>query len=360
MSCRRAAARRRTSPRTTPRRDEGPSYSPDGRYLAYSKQTHQGLLRRHQAALARRSQVATRAGASPQTGTARSAASPGRPTRSRSTRRSTTRRRERIYRFDVAKGTQHALTTSSSFSSLAIAGKPATLVALRQSFTEPPTLVAVSTKDGAATKLSDHNDAAARRDRLRQGRERDLQGRGRRRHPDVGRSIRRASTRRRNTRSTCILHGGPHNGVYDSWTFRWNARGVLELGLRDGLAQLPRLERLRPGIHRLDQPGRHHAALRGHDQGRGVVRRRSPGSTATAWPRAAAATAASWRRRCSDVRIRSRRSSRTRRSTTTTRMYGGDYGAEKNRFFEAWDKPEECGEVLAARRAPRTSRRRRS
>ncbi len=20
-----------------------------------------------------------------------------------------------------------------------------------------------------------------------------------------------------------ILHGGPHNGVYDSWTFRWNA-----------------------------------------------------------------------------------------------------------------------------------------
>ena len=41
-------------------------------------------------------------------------------------------------------------------------------------------------------------------------------------------------------------------------------------------------------------------------------------------------------------------------------MYGGDYGAEKNRFFEAWERPEEWAKLLAARRAPRTSRRRRS
>src|SRR4030095_13333615 len=66
---------------------------------------------------------------------------------------------ERVYRFDVAKGTQHALTTSSSFNALAIAGKPATLVGLRQSFSEPPTLVSISTRNGSATKLSDHNDA---------------------------------------------------------------------------------------------------------------------------------------------------------------------------------------------------------
>jgi dipeptidyl aminopeptidase/acylaminoacyl peptidase len=31
-------------------------------------------------------------------------------------------------------------------------------------------------------------------------------------------------------------------------------------------------------------------------------------------------------------------------------MYGGDYGAEKNRFFEAWEKPEEW-----ARYSPSTS-----
>src|SRR6185295_8151063 len=67
---------------------------------------------------------------------------------------------ERIFRFDAAKGTRQALTAASSYSSLAIAGKPATLVALRQSFTEPPTLVTVSTRDGAARTLSDHNDAA--------------------------------------------------------------------------------------------------------------------------------------------------------------------------------------------------------
>ena len=45
----------------------------------------------------------------------------------------------RIYRFDVAKGTQRALTKGSSYSSLEVAGKPAKLVAIRQSFSEPPT-----------------------------------------------------------------------------------------------------------------------------------------------------------------------------------------------------------------------------
>ena len=49
--------------------------------------------------------------------------------------------------------------------------------------------------------------------------------------------------------------------------------GVLGLGLRDRLAQLPRLLGLRAGLHRLDQPRLGHQALRGHDRGRKVAGR---------------------------------------------------------------------------------------
>ena len=267
---------------------------------------------------------------------------------------------ERIYRFDVAKGTQHALTTSSSFSSLAIAGKPATLVALRQSFTEPPTLVAVSTKDGAATKLSDHNDeqlAATSFGKVESVTYKGAEG------ADIQMWViyPPGFDPAKKYPLYLILHGGPHNGVYDSWTFRWNAAGVRELGLRDGLAQLPRLERLRPEIRRLDQPRRHHAmpyedtikAAEWFDV-EALDRQR------TAWPRAAAATAASWPRRCSAAPHPFKTLIAHAAVYDNYAMYGGDYGAEKARFFEAWEKPEEFGEVLAGDRAPRTSRRRRS
>ena len=47
--------------------------------------------------------------------------------------------------------------------------------------------------------------------------------------------------------------------------------GVRQLGLRRHLAQLPWLERLRQRLRGLDQPGPHHAALRGHDPRRGLA-----------------------------------------------------------------------------------------
>jgi Tol biopolymer transport system component len=162
-----------------PAADEGPSYSPDGRYLAYSKQTIKGFYgdTKQLWLVDRKSDARRRVAADWDRSVSGITWAPDSKSFYAPVDDAAT---ERIYRFDVAKGAQHALTTSSSFSSLAIAGKPATLVALRQSFTEPPTLVAVSTKNGAATKLSDHNDAQLAADRLRQGRERDLQGRGRR------------------------------------------------------------------------------------------------------------------------------------------------------------------------------------
>ena len=213
---------------------------------------------------------------------------------------------------------------------------------IRQTFTEPPTLVSIDTRGGAATQAL------------------HVQRRG----------ARRASTRARYESVTykgakdadiqmwvvyppgfdatkkypvlMLLHGGPHNAMTDAVQWRWNARGVRELGLRRDVAQLPRLERLRQRLHGLDQSGLDHAAVRGHDQGRGLahgreaVHRQGPhgrrGRQLRRLPRDDVAGPA---------RIRSRRWWRTPRCTTSTRSMGADYGAEKERFFNYWEKPEE-------------------
>ena len=54
------------------------------------------------------------------------------------------------------------------------------IVGLRQSFSEPPTLVSIIPRTGAATKLSDFNDAALANLTQGRGRKRHLQGRERR------------------------------------------------------------------------------------------------------------------------------------------------------------------------------------
>jgi dipeptidyl aminopeptidase/acylaminoacyl peptidase len=130
---------------------------------------------------------------------------------------------QRVYRFDVAKGTPHAVTAASSYSSLAIAGRPATLVAIRQSFIEPPTLVAVATKDGAATKLSDHNDEQLATTSFGKVESVTSPGSG-------GADIQMwviyppGFDPAKKYPLYLLLHGGPHNGITDSWTFRWNAQ----------------------------------------------------------------------------------------------------------------------------------------
>ena len=287
--------------------DDSPSYSPDGRWLAYSKQAIKGfygdtqqlwLIDRKSGAPGRR------IAADWDRSVSGIAWAPDSKSFYASVDDAAT---GRIYRFDVAKGTQHALTEGSSYSAPAIDGKPAVLVC-------------------AAPVVHRAADA------------------GRRRRP---RTARRRSSRTTTTRSSTatafgkvesvtykgadgadiqmwvvyppgfdpakkyplylLLHGGPHNGIHGQLDLPLERAGVLELGLRDRLAQLPRLERLRPGVHRLDQPGRHHASpTRTRSRPRSGSRR-SPGSTPSAWPRAAAATAASSPRCCSAASTRSRR-----------------------------------------------------
>ncbi|MFM2109593.1 MAG: hypothetical protein RLZZ372_517 [Pseudomonadota bacterium] len=133
----------------------------------------------------------------------------------------------RIYRFDVAKpGSPAAITGSSSFASLALAktsGPKPVAVALRQSFTEPPTLVRLDLANGTATKLSNFNDSTL--SATAQGRVESVTYSGATGAPiqmwvvyppDFDPS--------KKYPVFMLLHGGPHNGIQDAVQWRWNAQ----------------------------------------------------------------------------------------------------------------------------------------
>ena len=133
----------------------------------------------------------------------------------------------RIYRFDLtAPGKPRALTTTPSFSGLAIArdaGARSAAVALRQSFSEPPTLVRLGLTDGVATRLTDFNDAALAGVPLGKVESVTYAGSGGAPiqmwvvHPPGFDPAKRYPV-------FMLLHGGPHNGIQDAVQWRWNAQ----------------------------------------------------------------------------------------------------------------------------------------
>jgi dipeptidyl aminopeptidase/acylaminoacyl peptidase len=129
----------------------------------------------------------------------------------------------RIYRFDIGGGTPRAVTREHSYTSLAIAGSGPVIVALRQSFSEPPTLVSIIPRTGAATKLTDFNDAALAK--LTQGRFESVTYKGAN-GDDVQMWVVYPPnfTPDRKWPLYLLLHGGPHNGAIDGMQWRWNAQ----------------------------------------------------------------------------------------------------------------------------------------
>ena len=133
----------------------------------------------------------------------------------------------RVYRFDLTSpGKPAAITTTSSFSGLAIAaagGARPNAVAIRQSFSEPPTLVRLDLTTGAATKLSNFNDALLAD--TAQGRVESVSYAG-----SGGAPIQMWVVYPPNFDPTkkypvfMLLHGGPHNGIQDAVQWRWNAQ----------------------------------------------------------------------------------------------------------------------------------------
>jgi dipeptidyl aminopeptidase/acylaminoacyl peptidase len=330
-----------------PASDDLPSYSPDGRWLAYSKQAIKGFYGDTQQLwlIDRRSDARRRIAAdwdrsvghivwaadSKQFYASVDDAGTG-----------------RIYRFDVAKGTQRPLTAGSSFYSLAAAGKPATLVALRHSFTEPPTLVAVSLKDGAATKLSDHNDAQLAATSF--GKVESVT------YPGAdGADIQMwvvyppGFDPAKKYPLYLLLHGGPHNGIQDSWTFRWNAQVFSGWGYVTAW-------------HNFHGSSGFGQAFTDSINPDGISKPYEDTIKAAGWfasrpwidTERMAAGGGSYGGFLASVLLGREHPFKTLVAHAAVydnyAMYGGDYGAERNRFFEAWERPEEW-----ARYSPSTS-----
>jgi dipeptidyl aminopeptidase/acylaminoacyl peptidase len=128
----------------------------------------------------------------------------------------------RVYAFDLKGGPPRPLTAGQDFTNLAIAGRPAVVVALRQSFREPPTLVRIEPKTGAVTQLSAVNDALLKDVRFGAVESVTIAGAG-------GAPMQMWIVKppgfdpARRYPLFLILHGGPHNGVTNTWQWRWNA-----------------------------------------------------------------------------------------------------------------------------------------
>jgi dipeptidyl aminopeptidase/acylaminoacyl peptidase len=202
--------------------DGAPRYSPDGRYLAFGRQTIKGFYgdRVRLVLHDRRSgenRVATE-------GFDRSVSPVDwAPDGSAVYSAIDDAAHDRIHRIDVASGAATAVTKDKSFSSLELSKDGRTLVALRQGFTEPPTLVRVDAGTGAVTKLSTFNDALLAR--VDWGRYESVTYKG-----SGGKDIQMwvnyppGFDPSKKWPVYLLLHGGPHNGVTDSFTFRWNAQ----------------------------------------------------------------------------------------------------------------------------------------
>jgi dipeptidyl aminopeptidase/acylaminoacyl peptidase len=321
-----------------PASDDSPSYSPDGRYLAYVKQAIKGFYGDTQQLwlIDRKSDARRRIAADWDRSVSGITWSPDSKYFYASVDDAAT---ARIYRFDVAKGTRHALTAASSYSGLAIDGKPAVLVALRQSFTEPPTLVAVSTKNGTATKLSDHNDAQLAATAF--GKVESVTYKG-----ADGADIQMwvnyppGFDPAKKYPLYLILHGGPHNGIQDSWTFRWNAQVFAAWGYVTAW-------------HNFHGSSGFGQAFTDSINPDGITKPYEDTIKAAEWFASKpwidadrmAAGGGSYGGFLASVLLGRKHPFKTLIAHAAVydnyTMYGGDYGAEKNRFFEAWERPEE-------------------
>jgi dipeptidyl aminopeptidase/acylaminoacyl peptidase len=202
--------------------DGAPAYSPDGRWLAFEQQRIRGFYGdRSRLMLVDRRTGETRSLTESWDRSANGLVwSPDSKGLYGSIDDSAARR---VYWFDVNGAAPRAITKQNDFTSLQVAGKPATLVGLRQSFTEPPTLVRIDARSGAPTKLSTFNDELLKKVSFGPVESVTYKGAN-------GADIQMWVVKppgfdpAKKYPVFMILHGGPHNGITDTWQWRWNAQ----------------------------------------------------------------------------------------------------------------------------------------
>ncbi len=128
----------------------------------------------------------------------------------------------RVYRFRLDGSKPAPVTKESSFGSLALAANGKALVAIRQSFVEPPTLVRLDPRSGAATKLTTFNDGALAA--LDFGRYESVTYKGAK-DADIQMWVfyPPGFDATKKYPVLMLLHGGPHNAIVDAVQWRWNA-----------------------------------------------------------------------------------------------------------------------------------------
>jgi len=213
-------ARNITAANTAP--DFGPSYSPDGRWLAFSQQRISGFYAdRARLVLHERGNNAQRV-LTEEFDRSVSGLTWAPDSRSFYTAIDDAGH-SRLYSIDIRSGAPRAITREQSFGDPVLSKDGRVLLSLRQSFVEPPTLVRVDPRRGDVTKLSTFNDALLAG--VDFGRYESVTYEGANGAPiQMWVVYPPGFDPDKKYPLYLLLHGGPHNGIPDGFHFRWNAQ----------------------------------------------------------------------------------------------------------------------------------------
>lgn len=205
-----------------PANDTAPRYSPDGRWLAYSKQQIPDFYAdRQRLALVDRSssqhRVVTdaidRSISNPQwlrDGSSAVVAVDDAGT-------------TRLYRIEMPSGRATPITGATSYGSPSVSGDGRVLVALNESFVLPPTLVSIDPASGKATQMSRFNDEALAK--VDFGTYESVTYAGADGVPiQMWVNYPPGFDKSKKHPLFLLIHGGPHSGITDGFAWRWQAQ----------------------------------------------------------------------------------------------------------------------------------------
>ncbi len=139
----------------------------------------------------------------------------------------------RLYYIDAASGKPRAITKATSFGQPALLGKKASgksqLVATNDSFLYPARLVLVDSKNGDVQRLDKFNDALLANTQLGHYESVTYQGAD---GKDVQMWVHYPPGFDKSKKYPffMLIHGGPHNAITDSFSYRWNAQTFASWG----------------------------------------------------------------------------------------------------------------------------------